>query len=383
MLHNRLMHALYCASLLALVGCNPQEAPRPAAVLAPEDLHAPELFLALQDGEDLAIIDTGLRRALNNESEASPTLETALALLRYVAQTTRLEYLGSPLGSACLAAGHGYCMDMAQAFVVLCRRVGIPARVNAFHNFEWMMAHNGAEVYLEGQWRFMDPTYGVFVRETSGEDGPVASLAAILEDATLLENACMVSAADHLWSGAHRPDDGIRPLEKDFQYGDYDFTLGELYGRVQAMSGPVLYSEYDTAQFPLVLEWTQSETLQWGERDGEPFDLLGRRNDGRYPRFRGWPFLGNMRYGISEWDIRLHDAPPGAYMLQLELIQHRGAAPEIAETKNVDIAGFERKGKRWTIWLETTGEPASLRLRLPEGSASFDALRFQEDTESS
>jgi len=128
-----------------------------------------ERFRSLDPGEDTAAID-GALAAIFPEG-ATRDEAGVLRILSYAAQAIRLEATTTPLGSEVLKQGHAYCNGIAIAFVALCRRAGLPARVNAFHNLEWMEGHNAAEVHYDGAWRFFDPTYGAFYYSTAAYDG--------------------------------------------------------------------------------------------------------------------------------------------------------------------------------------------------------------------
>ncbi|MFH8109094.1 MAG: transglutaminase-like domain-containing protein [Candidatus Aenigmatarchaeota archaeon] len=64
---------------------------------------------------------------------------------------------------------HGVCADKANLFIALCRAVGIPARyllifrcqLNAkVKDFPKKVGHVAAEVYLNNEWKVVDPTFG-------------------------------------------------------------------------------------------------------------------------------------------------------------------------------------------------------------------------------
>ncbi|MCS7106431.1 MAG: transglutaminase domain-containing protein, partial [Candidatus Aenigmarchaeota archaeon] len=64
---------------------------------------------------------------------------------------------------------HGVCADKANLFIALCRAVGIPARyVLIFYcnlkskvkDFPRKVGHVAAEVYLNNEWKIVDPTFG-------------------------------------------------------------------------------------------------------------------------------------------------------------------------------------------------------------------------------
>jgi len=63
----------------------------------------------------------------------------------------------------------GICVDKVNLFIALCRSIGIPARyLLIFHcelrrindEFPKVIQHVAAEIYLNGKWRIVDPTFG-------------------------------------------------------------------------------------------------------------------------------------------------------------------------------------------------------------------------------
>jgi hypothetical protein len=330
-------------------------------------------------GENTAVLDDALKAIFNGSGRPPRTEATLLEILRYVPQVTRLEFLGSPRGSDCLAAGKSFCTGMALAFTALCRRAGFPARANAFHNFEWMMAHNAAEVYYDGAWHYFDPTYGVFyyTSDTYGE-GRVPALSELLVNPALRRHAFMVTDPAHLWQAAHHPDDPLRPLPADWQYGNYDFTIGELFDQVFSRAFPVIQSENQTASFPLVCDLQSARTLEFGEADGDILDTLGRLPSGAYPVFHGWPVIGEMRLGASMLTVSIRMPEAGRCRLVLGLLP--GTGPENLQAiplRHVAAESIERSENRWILTCRVQDREGVLQIVNPGASAHCDFIRAE------
>lgn len=137
----------------------------------------------------------------------------------------RLEY-GSPLhvsARTTLTAGvdrKGPCGAVSRTLIVLLRRAGFDARRAILHDLDGVAHHTVVEVYLDGEWRVLDPTYAWFWRRPW--DGRIAT-AADLRDASFL--ASILPSVPHY------------PIE-DYTYGNvYHLRWSKVPGlaRVQGM----------------------------------------------------------------------------------------------------------------------------------------------------
>lgn len=67
-----------------------------------------------------------------------------------------------------LKRGSGYCDQAAYVFSVLSTRLGIPARMIMLQDQNGVSRHTAAEVYLDGNWQYIDPWLGVFPHKSDG-----------------------------------------------------------------------------------------------------------------------------------------------------------------------------------------------------------------------
>jgi len=272
----------------------------------------------------------------------------ALAILDFVAQTIRLEYTDTPSGAEVLKQGHAYCNGMALAFVALCREAGLPARVNAFHNLTDMQGHNMAEVYYDGDWRLFDPTYNVFFYTAAdygaGEVLSLRTLAA--HDA---DRWYCFQLSDALWTGEQVPYTAVERLAADARYG-YPYPLYTFFDTLFREANPIVMSEYEAASFPIRLDFSESEEIWLGERDRSIESVFDRQDDGTYPRFQGYPFLGATRIGAAFHTFSIAHAEPGRYRMTYYLT---GSGSQDyfqpVELKNVVVGGAEILEKAWSM----------------------------------
>ena len=333
-----------------------------------------EFFRTLHKGEDTAVLDGVLERLFPG-GVAEPGEAELLRVLSYVAQTTRLEASGRHLGSQVLAEGHAYCYGMARAFEALCRRMGLPARINALHNFEWMQAHNMAEVYYGGAWHLFDPAYGTFfyTRPEYDGQGQIPSARALLSGRAAPDHVFQV--CEKLWTGSYDPDWKVRPFPKDFRYGQYSFTVLELYAHVLARTFPFVQSELEMTSFPIDLDMGEKETLEIGKVDGDAMDTFGRLPNGRYPRFYGTPFLGHMRLGPVFHTITIKASKPGRFRMTYHFLPgSRCEAMATVELRDVLIDACESGTDSWSAGFKLQSEEGLFLVINRRGAAYVDAI---------
>jgi hypothetical protein len=260
--------------------------------------------------EDTALLDATLARIF---PAGRPTDEhaVALAILAYCAQTVQLKATGVLSGSAVLQQGYAYCHGMALAYAALCRRAGLPARVNALYNFGLMASHNLVEVFVEDAWRLYDPTYGTLFQAEDLGERPAAGLSLQALMCHAAPRVQVVQVDCPIGSGSFSPDYGWRTLPGDARYGQWPFTLQAFYDQLFALGGPVVWAEDAPAVFPVDLDLRESGEARAGTVDGSPEDQFGKQPDGHYRRFAGAPALGPMAAGWGVHLLRIQRAGGG------------------------------------------------------------------------
>lgn len=332
-------------------------------------------FRQLDPTEDSAVLDKALAAIF---PDGVTTDEKAiLGILAYIAQAIRLEASTTPLGSDIIKQGHGYCNGMALAFVALCRRAGLPARMNAFHNLEWMEAHNAAEVYYDAAWHFFDPTFGAFYYSQSAYDG-IGRIPSLRE---LLANTAPrhgFQATQRLWQGDFDGRVDVQPIPADAKYGDYPFTLVEFHDRLFRQSFPVVPADDVASSYPLDLDLRATDSLWIGARDGKLMDQLGAPEEGRLPRFHGTPVLGKTRLGTALQTISLLVREPGTYRLTYYMAPgSRYDRMGAVELKNVHVTTTRAEQEAWVLECYVQEDPGLLLVANRYYFAAVDAILIE------
>jgi hypothetical protein len=337
-------------------GTDPYSLDRAAGMLG-EDTSSAVLrhFAALSPEEDPKILDEALGRIFPKGAN-SPGESEVLGVLSYVSQMIRLKSSVRHLGSEVLSDGQAYCYGFARAFEALCRRMGMPARINAVHNFEYMQAHNMAEVFYGGRWHLFDPTYGSFFYDRDGYDGKgqIPSARELFSGSVSGRHVFMV--CDALWTGKYDPASAVHPLADDFRYRGM-FTQRQLYDRILATAFPLVSSELSVSSFPITIDMGDRSQISIGAVDGKLEDVEGRREDGTYPRYQGTGFLGLGVMGPAFHTVTFKAAAPGRFKMTYHFLpESRFDAVGTVELRDVIMERQETAKNAWSAWfrLQTT-----------------------------
>lgn len=94
-------------------------------------------------------------------------------LLEYVGARVRVPPQGKPISDGepmeILAAGRGWCDQQANVFIQLARTIPLDSRLVFLQNGPGPSPHTVAEVYLDGAWRVVDPSFGVLIVNGEGK----------------------------------------------------------------------------------------------------------------------------------------------------------------------------------------------------------------------
>lgn len=326
------------------------------------------------EGEDTAVLDAALERVFG--TTRPPANEaTALGILAYVPQVTRNAAPNARTGTACLTTGASFCTGMALAMTALCRRAGLPARVNSLHNFEWMQGHNTVEVYYGDSWHLFDPTYGVFFYSQPDYDGTgsIPALRELMVYASVRQHAFIM--ADAIWTGDYVPPAGPRPLTETFLHGQIDQPLSAFYEHVFTTAFPVVTSDDDLVVFPIRIQVDSDGAASVGMVDGKTDDVYGPRVGGHYPRYYGMPHIGKTRGAGIAHGLYLEGVTPGVYRITYHFLPGQPAGElGVVELQSAVVGRMGTEGDTW--WLECAVQEAhaALLVAARDGQAYVDAI---------
>lgn len=326
-----------------------------------------ERFRALDRAEDRAVLDAALRDAFGGSRPEDPT-GRARSILAHVSQRLRLEPGDAPLGSMVIRAGSAYCHGMALAFVALCQRAGLPARMNALYNIGLMQSHNMAEVWIDGVWQLFDPTYGVYF------SGPGNDLRRLMASGGV--GGAPMQMDRPLWTGAPELAVAWRPLPDDARYGEWPFTLEAFYRACFTAADPALRSYRAAGVFPVALALGENGEAWAGRVDASLADMFPRDVAGNLARHGGAPVLGRMALGEAFFLLRISDAGPGPVAVTLHGLPgaRLGGTAWAVPVAGVTAARATVEPPGVRVVLETSGDEAVALIGLEAGSLPLDAI---------
>lgn len=364
-------------------GASPlDKAPDPGALPAllrsmapgPETAASLRAYTMLSPEDDDAVLDVALARIFPDGKRPDAPAAVAAAILAYCAQVIELKATGVQSGSAVLQQGFAFCHGMALAYAALCRRAGLPARVNALYNFGLMQSHNMVEVHYDDTWHLYDPTYGTLFQQAPLKDTPLASvsLQALMAHAV---PAVQVVQVDHpIGSGAYVAAPTWRALPPDAHYARWPFSLQTFYDTLFARATPVVWSASSPAIFPVDLDVRESDTAWAGTVDGSLEDQFGKQPDRSYQRFAGAPVLGAMPVGVGLHLLRMRSSAAGDFHITMHVLPGatlRGLQLEALAGARVNAA--RQEGARLMVECSLDAPAAWLLLAPGDGAAMVDA----------
>lgn len=337
-------------------------------------------YLAPFAGEDLAVLDETLAVIFPNGKPSSDEARV-LSVLSYIAQV----YASGPpaayhkTGAAALGCNPNLCGDKSLAMAALCRRIGIPARVVPVNNFEAINAHIVVEVWLDGGWRFMDPTYGAFFYSQPVYDGAgtIHSARTLHLDPDARQYPFFIGE-DRLWAGGYDPGASFVPLPPDFRPEAWQtFTAHETLQRVFARSFPVQRAPDRPRSFPVVFDLRTDTAQSWGSVNDNPHDLSGPPQvNGATPRFHGTHFIGPGDLEDVYHTVVVHLPAPGTRVrLSYHLLHEVPTAPlEIIPLKDAIVDSITQDGRAHHIDFVAPGDLAVLLVINRGPALLLDAL---------
>ncbi len=339
-----------------------------------ESPEAVSAFRRLDPQEDLVVLDAALERIFG--AERPPINEAAvLKVLSYVPQVTRLKANSGHLGSDCLSAGKGYCYGMGWAFVALCRRLGLPARLNGLHNIGLMQAHNTAEVHYESAWHWFDPTFGTFfyTRPAYDGQGKIPSLRELM--AYPARRQFCFCTANEIFTGAYQASLPVRPCPEDYMRERYSYSLLQFYERVLGQAFPIIESKQRGSTFPIDIELGSEKEVWIGTIDGQVSDMFRERAGMEYPRFRGASKIGRCRLGMIYHLITLKTSASGLYRLTYHFCKTNWIVDlQIMELKGLVVGRTWQEKDSWTVEFSVQQTEAIFLVANPRTNAAVDAI---------
>jgi hypothetical protein len=329
--------------------------------------------LFIPSDEDKVFLDSVLTSIFPKVTDDLSNEEKSIEILRYVASYLRLKRNGGT-ATKILRDGSSLCGGVARAFIILCRKTGIPARYVNSAYLPSLSSHTASEVFYEGKWHLFDPTFGVFFYSNPDYDrgGWVLSFHELFS--APYEGAAF-KVVSRPWTGQY--DESVRafgviPVEDGYLKGKYGDSVITLYRRDLEEAFPVSY-DGDTVSYPVDANLSAERSQWFGQVDGANEELLRfRKTNSDLYKVR---FFGNGGLSASAYHTWLIKAPPNS-VVSIEyysvdanpskLVPVPLRAAKVIESRNED--------DKFVLTVRVSDPEAIVSVYCPEGSFTVDAM---------
>lgn len=333
---------------------------------APDEI---EFYHTLNPGEETGVLDAHLKSIFGTTTPELPPETIALKILSYVVQyLTLTPSKMTHTGSYALDLGYGNCYIHALAFVGLCRRAGLAARCAVLYK-DNAYTHDVGEVYYDGQWHCMDPTYGEFfcTKDYFGPGSEIISLRRMRDTPALLEHCFHLNVVP--WSGSYVPSIEVIPMAEDYLPERYGGTGGiplkEFLTSFFEIAFPYAVMFGNKAlSFPVDLDFSSRSSISLGEFDGSFSDTI--------------PYIGKCYHAGAAHTLRFQVPSPGMYemtyrFLATDKTRYPGAIPLCGCT----LISLETKAGMWRIACCARESGATLLVDLLQTTANGGDTDFR------
>ncbi|MDE3000912.1 MAG: transglutaminase-like domain-containing protein [Gemmatimonadota bacterium] len=333
----------------------------------PEDLEiSPE--------EDLGFLEEVLNSIFPDGTDGLTGEQKGIAILRYASSALELKNNG---GSATkiIKEGHAICGGLSHVLRVLCRMVGLPSRyIGAFNLRPIMGSHAISEVYYDGKWHLLDPTFGLFFYSKKAYDG-TGEIASFHDLVMEPDHWTALKVVERPWIGRYDEtvrSHGVAAVEADYLKDRYRTPILDLYRIYLAETFPIAYGHSDPVSYPVDADLSAQEEMRIGEADGNSSDVLRMVTNGS--AYVGGHYLGgSYPPGFHTWSIRT----PGPCRLRIEYFSTQDDPPglKLSPLKAARIISVHTDGRKVVLDLLALGPEVIVSVHCPEGTFSVDAVR--------
>lgn len=333
----------------------------------PEDLEiSPE--------EDRGFLEEVLNSIFPDGTDGLTGEQKGIAILRYASSALELKNNGGT-ATKIIKEGHAICGGLSHVHRVLCRMVGLPSRyIGAFNLRPIMGSHAISEVYYNGKWHLLDPTFGLFFYSEKTYDG-TGEVASFHDLVMAPDRWTAFKVVERPWIGRYDEtvrSHGVTAVEADYLKDRYRTPILDLYRKYLAETFPIAFGHSDPVSYPVDADLSAQEEMRIGEADGNSSDVLRMVTNGS--AYVGGHYLGGTYPpGFHTWSIRT----PGPCRLRIEYFSTQDDPPGLkpAPLKAARIVSVHTEGRRVVLDLMALGPEVIVSVYCPEGTFSVDAAR--------
>lgn len=333
--------------------------------------------LAIPKDEDLALLNDVVQTIFPNGTDGLSEEEMSIEILKYASSALILK---SNKGSATkmLKEGFTLCGGMSSIFVMLCRKIGLPARSASAKYMPSFSEHVVSEVFYGNKWHLFDPTFGIFfyTRPDYDMQGDVISFHEFLSNPNTGTAFKVVSRP---WNGAYDQqarDFDVTLVEDDYLKSKYGDSVIKLYRKEMQEAFPIGFGAGDLISYPVDVNLLEVEDLWFGKNDNsyDDLNLFTTMYSSQYrASFFGSYYLGEFAMpAFHTWVIKT----PTNSSITIEYYCANDYAPKLAlvPLRSVRLVETRSEDRKTTFTILANDEEAILSVYCPEGTFFVDSM---------
>lgn len=335
--------------------------------------------LTVPADEDPAFLETVLQTIFPQGRKQLSDEEKTLEILRYVASYLKDKTTSKSRATDILRDGFSFCGGKGQVFVILARKVGIPARIVNGVYLPTLSSHVATEVFYAGNWHFIDPTFGIFFysRPEYDQQGTIISFQELVLDASF---GTPFKVVKEPWKGEYTNrirSFGVAHIEPDFLEYKYGSSFISLYRQELAGAYPIFSGDSSFVSYPVDADFEKQDAFFLGEINQSGDDLVRFRakNSAEY----GTRYFGNWAIGqgapamCHTWLI--HSPPQSLIQIEYYGLQPSPPKLKLFPLRTAHLVETRYEGTKTTFLVRVIDHDAIVSVNCPKGVFEIDAMK--------
>jgi len=328
--------------------------------------------------EDLTVLDETLKRIFPQGWSGLSDEDKCIELARFVTNSLKLDP-NSGTASKAIKDGYSLCGGMARVFIMLARRLDIPARQCSAFYLPSLSNHVVAESYYNGRWHLFDPTFGLFFYSNAEYDrqGNIVSMHDFMNDPN---RPAPFKLTEKPWRGRYDEKSrefGIVKAEDDYMAFKYDQSIIDIYRKEMAQSFPVAYG-IELVSYPVDAKLTDRAEQWFGQLDGsyDDLSLFNEKFTSKYEsRYFGNNYLGEAATASCHtWLIKA--APGNIISIEYYSTEARPPLLTLAPMRAARVLESRVEDRKVTFTIRVDDPEAIVSVYCPTGTFMIDAMHI-------
>lgn len=330
--------------------------------------------------EDLAVLDQTLARIFPQGADSLSVEDKCIEITRFVASSMKLDP-NSGTATKAIKDGHSLCGGMARVFIMLARRLDIPARQCSAFYLPSLSNHVVAEAHYDGRWHLFDPTFGLFFYSNVEYDrqGNIISLHDLITNPS---GPTPFKLLQKPWKGTYdenAKEFGIVKAESDYMAYKYGSSVIDIYRKEMPEAFPIAYGS-ELVSIPVDATLSEANEQWFGQADGSYDDLtsFNEKATTKYKaRYFGINYLGeSVTASYHTWLIKA----AADSTVSIEYYSTEASPPLLTITpmRAARLIDNKVEDRKVTFTLRLNDAEAIVSVYCPEGTFMIDAMHIHK-----